>query len=122
MASAMNVNVAAYDGVGIHTASLVPVSQSWARVFESGFGENSTPPGLFTAVPGSDTAIGGTPAGANVYYAEVGSDGTFSGQIRAGSAQAGVGFIEFTTYVSIPINATMALWGFALSISYEWTS
>lgn len=124
IAAAMNANVTTYDGVGVHTASIPPVSQSWVRVLESGYGESvGGNPGL-TAFPGSATAVGGYAShGAfyNVYPVEIGSDGTFDGQIRAGSTGNGVGFVEITTYVNVPLEASQAAWGFALTLNYQWT-
>lgn len=125
IATAMNANVTVYDGIGVHTGSILPVSQSWVRVYETGYGESTTAPGLYSAFPGSDTAVGGSAShGAfyNVYTIEVGSDGTYNPQIRAGSGQNGVGFIEITTYAQVPLNAPMANYNFALTINYEWTS
>ena len=118
IASAFNVNVTVYDGIGAgsHTAAQSVAAQSWIRVFESGFGENSTTMNRYTAWQGSDTAIGGS----NAYFAEVGSDGLFSDQIRAGTNQNGIGFIEFELYAQVPDLAGSATYMFAFSVAYEW--
>ncbi len=120
IASAFNVYVTAYDGVGSasHTSVKSIINQAWIRVYETGFGEGSVGNGLYTAWCGSDTAIGGT----DVYFAEVGSDGGYTGQIRAGSDTNGVGFIEFETYVEVPEGADFSEWYVAFSLSYEWVS
>lgn len=118
IANAMNVNITTFDGIGVHTASTTPISQSWIRVQQTGYGENSTPPGLYTAFAGSDTAVGGT---SNLYLAQVGSDGNYDMALRAGSGNAGVGFMEFSTYAQIPLSASMATWNFALDMLYEWS-
>jgi len=122
IASAFNVNITVYDGsgAGSRTALKSPVFQSWLRVYETGFGENSTPPGLYTAWAGSDTAIGSGPAGLNLYYPEVGSDGLLSNQVRAGSGYSQVGFIELASYLQLPPSVASASWNFSLSVSYEW--
>lgn len=125
IATAMNANITVYDGIGVHTSSILPVSESWVRVYESGYGESTTAPGLYSAFPGSDTAVGGAAShGAfyNVYTVEVGSDGTYVSQIRAGADTNSVGFIEVTTYVQVPLDAPMANYNFALTMNYEWTS
>ena len=116
--SAINISVTIYDGAGAgsHTAAQSVAAQCWIRAYESGFGENSSPPGLYTAWAGADTAIGG----ANTYTPEVGSDGTASDQIRAGSTMNGVGFIEFELYAQVPSGAGMANYNFAFSVSYEY--
>ena len=118
IATAFNLNVTVYDGVGSasHTATQSVTAQSWIRVYETGFGESTTPPGLYTAWTGSTVAIGGT----NVYFAEVGSDGLYSDQIRAGSNTNGCGFIEFALQAQIPLGAATANYNFSFSVSYEW--
>lgn len=120
IATAMNVRITTYDGLGAgsHTAAQLPASQMWIRLYESGFGEQAVLPGLFTALSGSDTAVGGT---SNLYYAQVGSDGSLTPQIRAGSTGAGLGFIEITTYAQIPAAAPSGDYTFALTMTYEWT-
>lgn len=118
IATAINVNVTVYDGAGAssRTATKSVSAQQWIRVYESGFGENSSVSGLYTAWSGSDTAIGGS----NVYSPELGSDGLFTDQIRAGSNQNGVGFIEFQLYAQVPDIAGSASYTFAFSVNYEW--
>lgn len=120
IATAMNVRLTTYDGIGAgsHTASQLPASQMWIRVYQSGFGEEAILPGLLTALPGSDTAIGGA---GNLYYTQAGSDGSGASQIRAGSGGAGVGFVEITAYAQIPATAPAGDYTFALTMTYEWT-
>lgn len=129
VASAVNVRLTVYDGIGSgsHTCSVLPVSQSWFRIQEYGYGENSvTSPDYFTAYLGSDTAIGGNnPCGGDTYTPEVGSDSlTFEPKIRAYSNGNGMGYIEFSSYVSVPNSSIVQnqTYTFAVSISYEWFS
>lgn len=120
IATAMNVRLTTYDGLGAgsHTASQLPASRQWIRVYQSGYGEGSVVSGLFTAYGGSDTAIGGD---ANLYYAERGSNGAILPQIRAGTGTNGLGFIEVITYAQLPSDAPSGDYTFALTMSYEWT-
>lgn len=127
IASAVNVSITTYDGSGSgsHTCALLPVSQSWVRIQEYGYGENSVAsPDQFTSYLGSDTAIGGnTPCGTNTYTPEIGSDGsTTQNQIRAFSTGSGTGYIEFSTYAQIPDSSIVQnqLYNFAISVNYEW--
>ncbi len=127
IASAINVFLTAYDGVGVgsHTCALLCVSQAWTHIQEYGYGENSvTSPDRMTAFLGNDTAIGGnTPCGTDIYTPEYGSDGTTTAQIRAYSNQNGVGFIEFQSYENVPITGIQnTTYNFAISMSYEWFS
>lgn len=125
IAVAMNANLTVYDGAGSgsHTALKAPVSQSWVRVYESGFGESvGANPGI-TAFAGSQTAVGGAAShGAfyNVYPIEVGSDGLYDGQIRAGSNTNGTGFVEITSYVNVPLSAPTNSWNFVMTLNYQW--
>ena len=118
IASAINLNVTIFDGAGAgsHTHAQSVAGQCWIRAYESGFGENSSPPGLYTAWAGADTAIGGL----NTYTPEIGSDGLASDQIRAGTDKNGVGFIEFELYAQIPAGAGTANYTFAFSVDYEY--
>ena len=124
IADALNVAVTTFDGPTLvsHTAFKALVSQSWIRIYEYGYGENSTPPGLFTSFLGTDTAIGGAPAGTNKYFPERSSNGQAQSAIRAGTDTNGVGFIEFQTYAQVPPAAPNSTTTFALSVSYEWTT
>lgn len=128
IASAFNVALTVYDGAGSgsHTCAVLPVSQSWVHMQMAGYGENSVDtPDFFTAFLGNDTAIGGSaPCGSNTYTPEIGSDGSLgSDQIRAYSNNAGMGYIEFSTYVSLPLSGILnTSYAFAISMSYEWTS
>ena len=124
IASATNVIVTVYDGVttASHTAFTQLVSQSWVRIYESGYGENSTTTRIpYTAFPGSDTAIGGNPPGKDYYTVQVGSDGAYSDQVRAGTNYNGVGYLEFTSYIQVPAGVSTQVWNFALDVGYEWT-
>jgi len=122
IASALNVSITTYDGAGIasHTASTLPVSQLWIHAFLNGYGENSVTPGVYTAYVGVDTAIGGSD---NVYVPEKGSDGVLGeARIRAGSDYNGVGFLELSTYASVPASTPNITYLFAIACEYEWTS
>jgi hypothetical protein len=120
IATAVNVFVTTYDGIGTgsHTAFKAVVSQTWIHMLENGYGESAGTPGPFTSYIGSDTNVGGV----FVYNPEVGSNGVSLSQIRAGSNQAGVGFIEFQSYAYVPTNATNNTSTFSISVGYEWTS
>lgn len=117
-----NVYVTVFDDAdsNSHTATKSPVSQSWVRIYETGYGENSVAPGLYTAYTGEDTAIGRS--GIDRYVPEYGSAGTTTSQIRAGTDGNGVGFIEFATYAEVPDVLGYATYSFAVSLVYDWTS
>lgn len=117
-----NVRVTLFDDAdpNSHSATKSPVSQSWVRVYETGFGENSITPGLLTAYTGEDTAVGRS--GIDSYTPEYGSDGTTTAHIRAGTDTNGVGFIEFATYMQTPDQIGFFSWTFAVSMVYDWTS
>ena len=119
IATAQNVRVTTFDGIGSvsRTALTAPVSQCWIRVFENGYGENSTTPGLLTSYDGTDTAVGGL---LNLYTIEKGSDGSISGNIRAGSDTNGVGFIKIKTYAELPTSVTASTFLFAIAVEYEY--
>lgn len=124
IASAFNVQITSFDAISpaSHTAGMSVINQSWIRVYESGYGENSLPPGLYTQFLGQDTAIGGSPAGKDIYVPEYGSDGTTTPYIRAGTNTNGVGFIEIATYAELPDVVGMYAYAFAISILYEWST
>lgn len=123
VATLYNISLTVFDGIGAnsHTATQSPVSQSWVRIYETGFGENSLPPGLYTQFLGQDTAIGRS--GVDNYIPEFSSDGTEvsgSSYIRAGVNGNGVGFIEFATYVEMPDQVGFADYNFAISVIYDY--
>lgn len=124
IASAVNVRVTAFDAVdpGSHTAAKSVIYQSWIVARENGFGENSSAPGLYTQYTGDDTPIGGSIANKDVYIPEIGSDGSSTPQIRAGTNTNGAGFIELATYAELPDIVGMASYAFSISIQYEWSS
>lgn len=119
IANAINVQVTVYDGSSSasHTVAKSIAGQEWMRIFQTGYGENSITPGNYTQFIGVDTAIGGV---SNAYRPEYGSDGGIGAQIRAGSAQGGIGFMEFQTYVQVPAAAATFTWNFSISVFYEW--
>ena len=121
IASAVNVRVTTFDTVdpGSHTATKSVIAQEWIRVYENGYGENATPPGLYSRYIGLDTAVG---AQGNFYVPEFGSAGTSTPQIRAGTDTNGVGFIEIASYSEIPDAVGTASYTFGISIEYEWSS
>lgn len=118
IATAINVKIGAFDGVGVasETATKSVTAQQWLRVYETGFGEGSVAAGLYTQYLGTDTAIGGN----NYYQPDVGSDGTTTPYIRAGSTTNGLGFIEIGVYAELPDMVGMFSWTFALVVQYEW--
>lgn len=120
IASALNVAITTFDGAGAgsHTALLEPVYDMWVHVYETGFGEDSSTPGLYTQYTGFDTPVGDS----STYMPERASDGTQASTIRAGTDTNGVGFIEFETYTSIPYNVQTKSYTFAITASYEWIS
>lgn len=120
-----NVSLTVFDGAdpSSHTATKSPVSQSWVRVYESGFGESKGTPAIYTRYIGTDTAIGRS--GVDSYAPELGSDGTSNPRIRAGTDGNGVGFIEFYTYTELPeeeLQVGFANYTMALSIVYDWVT
>lgn len=127
IANAINVFLTTFDGsgVGSHTCMVSCVSQSWTHIQEYGYGENSvTSPDRLTAYLGADTAIGGnSPCGSDIYLPEYGSDGNNPSQIRAYSSGNGTGFIEFSTYESVPNTGILnTTYNFSISMFYEWFS
>lgn len=120
IATMENVQLTVFDGVGAgsHSGVKSVSQQSWIRIYESGFGENSLPPGLYTQFLGQDTAIG--KSALDIYVPEFGSDGSSVSRIRAGVDTNGVGFIEFATYVETPDQIGFYTYGFAVSILYDW--
>jgi len=130
IASALNITLTTYDGVGAgsNTCATSPVSQSWVSIHMRGFGENSsTSPDLFTYFLGSTVAIGGSnPCGCNTYAPEFSSDGTIgqvnSPYIRAYSSGNGMGYIEFETYLILPNTVGATSYNFAINLAYEWVS
>lgn len=121
-----NVRMTVFDDANpaSHTFAKSPASQSWVRIYETGFGENSTAPGIYTAYIGEDTAIGRS--GLDSYTPEYGSDGipttqnTPTPRIRAGTDTNGVGFIEFASYMEVPDVVGFASYTLAVSIVYDW--
>lgn len=128
IASALNVTLTTYDGIGAgsKTCMVTPVSQSWVHMQMYGYGENSTASTVpFTYYLGADTPIGGnTPCGTNIYSPERGSDGVIgSDQIRAYSTGNGLGYIEFSTYTSLPYSGVVnASYVFAIVCQYDWST
>lgn len=118
--TADNVSITLYDGAdpSSHTATKSVVAQSWIRVYETGFGESKGSPGLYSQYLGNDTAIGR--AGTDKYIPELGSDGTTTPHIRAGTNTNGVGFIEFASYAEMPEAVGFASYNFAVSMVYDY--
>lgn len=121
-ASMDNVYITVFDDAdpNSHTAMKSPVSQSWVRIYETGFGESKGAPGLYTQYNDDSTAIGRS--GVDRYVPFYGSDGSTTPHIRAGTDGNGVGFIEFATYLQVPDGAGFATYTMAVSIIYDWTS
>lgn len=122
IASMQNIRVSVFDDAdpASHTATKSPVSQSWVRIYETGFGESTVAPATLTLFNGLDTAIGRS--GVDSYSPEYGSNGGSTPYIRAGMDGNGVGFVEFATYTQIPSGAGFADYTMALSVDYHWTT
>lgn len=117
-----NVRISVFDDINpsSHSGAKSVVAQSWIRVYETGFGESKGTPGQYTQFMGADTAVG--KAGTDVYVPELGSDGSATAQVRAGTDTNGVGFIEFATYAELPDVVGFATYNFAVSMIYDFTS
>ena len=115
IADAGNVHITTYDGSPAYTGSTNPVSQTWIHFYETGFGQSSSTPAVYTQFLGFDTAVGA----ANKYTPERGSDATTQSVIRAGN---GVGFIEVDTYANVPENSAFAFYPFVITIDFTWTT
>ncbi len=96
-----------------------PLAQAWLRIYETAFGEGPVTPGLATAFNGDDTAIGNS--GTSKYTPEIGSSGSSTAQIRAGTDTNGCGFIEFAVYLEVPDGATFDTYPLTISVEYDWT-
>ncbi len=118
--TADNVAITLYDAAdpNSHTGTKSVVAESWIRVYETGYGENATSPGLYTQYSGQDTAIG--KAGTDKYNPEIGSDGVASPHVRAGTDTNGVGFIEFASYAELPESVGFATYNFSVSMVYDY--
>lgn len=93
-----------------------PLSESWIRVYQTGFGEGTTTPGLYTQYTDLDTPIGNS--GMNKYVPAYGSDGSTTPHIRAGSTTNGCGFIEFAIYIQVPEGATFNSYNFEIGVEF----
>lgn len=122
IATMSNVSITTFDGIGAgsHTAMQSPVSQSWVRIYETGFGESTVFPGALTQETDIDTAIGRS--GVDSYSPAYGSDGTSNSYIRAGVDGNGVGFIELATYAQVPSGAGFANYTLAISVAYDFVT
>ncbi len=123
VATMNNISLTTYDGVGAgsHTAMQSPVSQSWVRIYETGFGESQlSPGGGYSHYKDEDTAIGRS--GIDSYIPAYGSDGSVNPYIRAGTNGNGTGFIEFATYAQVPSGAGFANYSLAISVNYYWVT
>lgn len=122
IAEMYNVSLTVFDDANpnSHTAAKSPVSQSWVRIYETGFGEASNGAVPYTQYVGQDTAIGRS--GVDSYVPEYASSGEQLPYIRAGSDGNGAGFLEFATYAQVPDGAGFASYTLAISVFYDWTS
>lgn len=120
IANALNCHITTWDGPTSisHTAATLPVSQKWIHVYEDGYGENSVTPGVFTSFAGVDTAVGGS----SKYVLGKGTDGSTQSIIRAYSNNNGLGFVEITSYASVPVAAPNNTYNFVITVDYEWTT
>lgn len=118
LATALDIQITTFDGTpaASHTALNSTVNQEWLRIYETGYGENSTSPGLYTQFTGTDTPVGGS----DTYRPERGSSGVAGSFIRAGTNNNGMGFIEIATYVQLPQSVAAQSWPFAISVIYDW--
>ena len=115
-----NVQVQTFDDMTLLSQSTQPVTQCWLHMQQTGFGQNSTSPALYTAYSEqTDTAIGNSTSS---YSPSWGSDGSSSAIIKAGTGTAGCGMLEFDTYISIPIGASVNNTGynFVEGIIFDW--
>jgi hypothetical protein len=121
IASALNVEVTTYDGIGIssHTATKSTVGQQWIVINQTGYGENTTTPGLLTYWKSESLAIGGSD---DVFIPDKGSDGSLSQIIRAGADENSCGFLEFSSYAEVPEDAGAGQTTFAITVIYDWSS
>lgn len=114
---AINVHVTTYDGAS-HTASMAVASQSWLHIIQSGFGEGSSGPALYTAFTGVDETVGGS---SNVYYFDFASNGNPNiSEIRSNSNYQGTGFLEAATYIQPKSGTVGQLNNFVVTIHYEY--
>ncbi len=122
IANALNVSIGVYDNQNLD-ASSIAITQNWVSVYESGYGENSIQPGIYTFYPGQSGIINPLAIGAsNEYTILKGSDGSSAAVINAGTNNNGLGFAEITSYVSVPSNANFQTINFAIVLSYEFVS
>lgn len=121
IATAYNITLTTYDGASSisHTASTAPVSQMWLYLQENGFGEQSSVNGLYYHFQDDPVAVGGS---ISVKIPSYGSDSSVSAQVRAGTNNNGVGFIEISAYASVPSGQSTNTWNAGLSMFYDWNS
>jgi hypothetical protein len=119
VADAINVRITTYDSSSIRTASTAPVASLWTHIYETGFGANSSAPGLYTQINEPDTMIGGS----QIYTLPVSSNGEYQiSAIRAGLKHSGEGFAEVELYVSPEQNTVGGMYPFVISVIYDFTS
>ena len=114
-----NVQIQTFDTINLTSQSTQPVMQNWLHLQQTGFGENSISPAQYTAYyEATDTAVGGSTSS---YIPSWGSSGGSTALINAGS---GCGMLEFDSYISIPINASVnnSNYGMVLGIIFDWTA
>jgi hypothetical protein len=87
-------------------------------VRQTGWGENSSPPGQYYYFIDDLVSVGGS----GIKIPSYGSDGSANPYIRAGTDGNGVGFIEIETYFSPFLFGPTSTYNFTISISYEWTT
>lgn len=122
IATAYNLYVTTFDGASAvsHTTAKLIISSCWVHFQEIGFGEGSQTPGGVSYFLGDDIPTGGS---SNVMTPVMGSNGAYgSAQIRAGSTGSGLGFIEFTSYVSTPQSVPDQTFNFATTLTYDWNT
>jgi hypothetical protein len=115
--TATNIEITVFDDVGVTTAAKSVASQQWVKMYQSGFGESSGTPGLYTYWISDEYAIGGK---TNVFIPQKGSNGSLFPEIRAGSDTNGCGFIEVHAYAEVPSSAITQTTVFAIAVNYEY--
>jgi hypothetical protein len=119
VAKVQNIQFQTFDSSALTGQSTQPVVQNWLHFKETGFGQNSTPPALYTMYSEqTDTAFG---ASTSAYIPSWGSDGTTNAVING---EGVCGMIEFDTFVSIPVDVTVTntTYTFSLALLYEWST
>lgn len=93
-----------------------PRAQAWIKICQTGYGQGAVAPGAYSQVVDEPTAIGNS--GISTYSPVLGSDGTTSPHILAGTDTNGCGFIEFAVYIEVPSGEAFANFPFSIAVEY----